>query len=237
MACEEDGDMRPSTPLARLRRVRVDGLEYENYREYVNWHGQPFFERFGRHQLDVLVAHGLAREHRVLELGCGCLRAGKYLIHYLNPGMYLGVEPKKGILLRGIVHELTIPEFLRKRPSFSDVSDFSISRFALTFDFIFGYSVFTHASFVQTSACLREAYLCMHSKSKLIASFALGDSNTYQDKWVYPRCVQYTWQTIVELAERYGLRAVMDDQATSEAQAIQGEEQLPQTWVWFVRKP
>ena len=46
----------------------------------------------GKEFLDWLIQHGLKPEHRLLDYGCGVLRAGRYLIPYLNKGNYVGID-------------------------------------------------------------------------------------------------------------------------------------------------
>jgi SAM-dependent methyltransferase len=48
-----------------------------------------------RFQIDFLIAQGLRPEHRVLDIGCGPLRAGIPLIAYLDPRNYTGIEARK----------------------------------------------------------------------------------------------------------------------------------------------
>ncbi len=53
------------------------------------------FEKAGREQLIYLLKAGLSPDSTVIDLGCGVLRAGYWLIHFLNPGKYCGIEPSK----------------------------------------------------------------------------------------------------------------------------------------------
>src|SRR6058998_773287 len=45
----------------------------------------------GQMQFDYLLGHGLAPSMRMLEVGCGNLRAGQLLIDYLGTGNYYGI--------------------------------------------------------------------------------------------------------------------------------------------------
>src|SRR5213082_1830019 len=45
----------------------------------------------GREQLAYLMDAGLKQDSQVLDIGCGVLRAGYWLIHYLDPGCYCGI--------------------------------------------------------------------------------------------------------------------------------------------------
>ena len=54
---------------------------------------------FGQLQLSYLVKHGLLRTDRMLEIGCGNLRAGRFFIGYLEAGNYYGIDISPEILL------------------------------------------------------------------------------------------------------------------------------------------
>ena len=63
---------------------------------------QPAHERWlalGRMQFDYLVEHGLRPEHRMLDIGCGNLRAGWRFIDYLDTGNYYGIDISPDILI------------------------------------------------------------------------------------------------------------------------------------------
>src|SRR5258708_35261752 len=51
------------------------------------------FERGGREQLTYLLQAGLAPNSKLVDLGCGVLRGGYWLIHFLDTGCYCGIEP------------------------------------------------------------------------------------------------------------------------------------------------
>ena len=49
--------------------------------------GPPqYFEIVGRLQLATLVREGIYPQSKVLDVGCGCLRGGYWVIHFLDPG-------------------------------------------------------------------------------------------------------------------------------------------------------
>lgn len=50
------------------------------------------WEELGRLQFDYLRARGLRPSDRLLDLGCGTLRAGRHFIRWLDPGSYAGLE-------------------------------------------------------------------------------------------------------------------------------------------------
>jgi hypothetical protein len=112
------------------------------------------FERGGQEQLSYLLAAGLNPASRVLDLGCGVLRAGYWLIHFLDAGGYHGIEPHAGRLEIGM-HTMLEPEVLQsKRPRFDTNPRFDTGVFGEQFDYFLAYSIWTHASKRQISVML-----------------------------------------------------------------------------------
>jgi hypothetical protein len=112
------------------------------------------FEAAGQEQLKYLLAAGMHPSSRVVDLGCGVLRAGYWLIHFLDPGKYHGIEPHQERLEIGI-HAMLEPEALAcKRPRFDTNARFDTSVFREKFDFFLAYSVWTHASKLQIQTML-----------------------------------------------------------------------------------
>ena len=112
------------------------------------------FEKGGREQLAFLLAAGLNPDSKVVDLGCGVLRAGYWLIHFLNIGGYFGIEPHRERLQFGV--ELLLEPATRalKRPRFDTNPHFDTSVFGERFDLFLAYSVWTHASKAQVQAML-----------------------------------------------------------------------------------
>lgn len=134
------------TPLqARVERLREG-----------DFLGVPIdgFERGGREQLIHLLMNGLTPASRVLDIGCGVLRAGYWLIHFLEPGGYCGIEPSRERLAVGIETVLEPETYAAKRPRFDSNADFDTSVFGETFDYFLAYSIWTHASQKQIAVML-----------------------------------------------------------------------------------
>src|SRR5262252_7314375 len=97
--------------------------------------GAPhLFESAGRLQLATLVREGLYPSSRLLDIGCGCLRAGYWLIRLLDAGCYFGIEPNKQMLQAGIESVLGPELQATKRPSFDTNDHFDCSVFGVKFD-------------------------------------------------------------------------------------------------------
>src|SRR5213080_1560409 len=112
------------------------------------------FEKEGREQSSYLLLAGLNPDSKVVDVGCGVLRAGYWLIHFLDSGCYFGIEPHTGRLEMG-VNIILEPEVLKaKRPQFDTNSHFDTSVFGEKFDFFLAYSIWTHASKSQIQTML-----------------------------------------------------------------------------------
>ena len=122
----------------------------------VGFSGGPLedFEPAGRLQLITLLEEGLTPSSNVLDVGCGCLRAGYWLIHFLERGRYFGIEPNEEMLREGVEKILEPGLADAKLPSFSHNDDFDLSVFGTTFDYVLARSVWTHASKPQIEALL-----------------------------------------------------------------------------------
>src|SRR5215831_17825739 len=104
------------------------------------------FERGGREQFIYMLQAGLQPSSKVVDLGCGVLRAGYWLIRFLDEGCYCGIEPHRERLEIGI-HDILEPETLGlKSPRFDTNPNFDTSVFRERFDFFLAYSIWTHAS-------------------------------------------------------------------------------------------
>jgi hypothetical protein len=53
------------------------------------------FEQAGRGRLIALLAEGLNPESKGFDIGCGTLRVGYWLVRFLDPGSYYGIEPAR----------------------------------------------------------------------------------------------------------------------------------------------
>lgn len=93
-------------------------------------------------------------DSKILDVGCGCLRAGYWLIRLLDSGCYFGIEPHAKMLQAGIDHCLTPALQELKRPRFDTNDRFDFSIFGVKFDVVLARSIWSHASKNQIKAML-----------------------------------------------------------------------------------
>ncbi len=107
---------------------------------------EHLFEEAGRKMLMLLLNEKLMPYSKLLDIGCGCLRGGYWLIRFLDEGSYFGIEPNEKMLNIGkdkLLDELLLEQ---KRPQFDHNTSFDASVFDTRFDFFLARSIWTHAS-------------------------------------------------------------------------------------------
>lgn len=173
------------------------------------------FDAVGRHQLVTLLEQGLTPSHKVLDVGCGCLRGGYWFIHFLDAGCYFGIEPNVAMLDLGRKEVVGEDVIRTKRPSFSNRDDFDFSTFGQKFDFVVARSVWTHAAPSQVELMLDQFLANSTRHAVFLTSYlpATSDKPQYAGKeWVgrshvsaTPGVVTYRLNWISELCVARGL--------------------------------
>ncbi|MEU4830993.1 class I SAM-dependent methyltransferase [Streptosporangium sp. NPDC023615] len=163
----------------------------------------------GKMQFDYLLRHGLRPEHRLLEIGCGNLRAGRLLIGYLEPGNYHGIDISPDIL---IAAQETLARY-RLRDRFPHLMPVRDLRFAAlpdgAFDVVHAHSVFSHSPIHVIEECFRNVGRIMKPGGWFDFTFDRTEGEEHQ---VLGEDFYYRTETLIDLAARCGLRATfMED--------------------------
>lgn len=174
----------------------------KHYMAYVGWPAK--FEQIGKMQFSLLRAAGMTPESKVLDIGCGSLRAGMHIIPFLGTGNYYGIEPHQWLIDEGINNLFEPGVIDEKRPSFSNNDNFDLSVFNTKFDFIIAQSIFSHTPAAQIKTCIDSAHKVLNPGGICLATFVLGKDNYKGSEWVYPSCVRYTESYIHNLIQRSG---------------------------------
>lgn len=103
------------------------------------------FEKTGRAQLEALIRHGLNPWHNLLDIGCGALCGGWWMMHFLDAGKYRGIEPNTFMFEAGVKHLVEPGLFETKQPAFQHNDQYDFSGFGEKFDYFHAHSIWTHA--------------------------------------------------------------------------------------------
>jgi len=160
--------------------------------------------QLGQLQFDYLTGHGLKPDLRMLEIGCGNLRAGRLFIDYLDAGNYYGTDISPDILLAA---QRTVVEFglQRKLPHLALVNDLRLDFLPDGyFDVVHAHSVFSHSPLTVIDECLANVGRIMAPGGFFDFTFDRTQGTEHQ---VLREDFYYRTETLIDLARRHGLEA------------------------------
>ncbi|MCA1787902.1 MAG: class I SAM-dependent methyltransferase, partial [Desulfobacteraceae bacterium] len=174
-----------------------------HYQAYV---GPPEqYDFMGASQFRLLTSLGLRAGHNVLDFGCGSLRAGRFLITYLDQGHYFGIEPNAWLIQEAVKREIGDDLVRIKKPCFDNNSEFAADVFGINFDYILAQSIFSHAGPDLVRTGLQNFRDSLQPRGLIAATFVEGDQDCDMQGWAYPDCVTYRQQTVHSMAQAAGL--------------------------------
>lgn len=207
MQHETTGDLRGDIEHSKTLRAGSD-----HYRAYV---GPPRqYDFMGATQFRLLTALGLREDHHLLDLGCGSLRAGRFLIHYLLPEHYTGVEPNAWLWQDALDREIGHDIIALKRPRLLADDSFLLADVAdASMDAVVAQSIYSHAgsaSFARSLSALRRV---LAPGGQILMTVILPQDPGFSDiapgsaapDWVYPDCVGYLETEVQALCDAAGL--------------------------------
>jgi len=163
----------------------------------------------GQMQFDYLIEHGLESRMRMLEIGCGNLRAGRLFIDYLDDGNYWGIDISPEILLAAL-DTITAFDLQAKRPRLSLVRDLRFRFLDVeSFDVVHAHSVFSHSSYEVLAECLANVGRVLAPGGFFDFTVHITDGTEHH---VLHEDFYYRRESVTGLAESHGFRAeLMDD--------------------------
>ncbi len=134
-----------------------------------------FWEELGELQFEFVRERGLARDDRVLDIGCGCLRGGVHFVRYLEPRCYFGMDLSQDLLDAGYDSELAMAGLANKvaRENLLASDSFEFDRFGVQFDVAIAISLFTHLPLNHIKLCLTRLAAVTRPGAGLYATFFL----------------------------------------------------------------
>lgn len=175
--------LRRFLPLGRFYRAGVG--PYEEY------------DLVGGSQFALLFALGLRQHHRVLDFGCGSLRAGRLLIPYLERGNYHGLDPARWLVKEGLAREVGPSQKRLKRPQFYYNDDFTCPD--AEFDFVLAQSIFSHTDRATISHTLGEFHRVLRPGGLAAVTFIVGEGEEYTGEGWIGGAARYRAETVASL--------------------------------------
>lgn len=157
--------------LSNLERINKWG-----HRKYIGAPSDELWHGIGRRQFHFLVSQGLRPHHKFLDIACGSLRLGQFLIPFLEPNRYFGLDGEQSLVMAGLEHEILFDLASLKSPKFQFGYDFDVS-FASGFDYAMAQSLFTHLTLDDISLCLRNTRQVSASNSRFYFTFFEGSED------------------------------------------------------------
>jgi cyclopropane fatty-acyl-phospholipid synthase-like methyltransferase len=183
----------------------------EDAKKYVGGH----FEDAGFRQFTFMVKEGLRPDSKLLEVGCGCLRAGLYFIGYLNPGNYVGIEHHQWLIDEARKDENINPVDKRGQrmfdvqlPFFIVNDNFDLTGLNTQFDFMLAKSLFTHLTKDKIKQCYDNLRPHLKDSGVFYTSIFNGDSSKNLKKSDDTRKFSYSLEEIKELADSWQIESI-----------------------------
>src|ERR1700683_680901 len=168
----------------------------------VRSHTHDSWLKIGQLQFDYLVSHGLKPGMRMLEIGCGNLRAGRLFIDHLDAGDYYGIDISPDILLaaQGTLAETGLQH---KLPHLAVVRDLKLAFLpADYFDVVHAHRVLSHSPAEVIEECLAHVGRVMKPDGFFDFTF---DRTTGTEHQVLREDFYYRTETLLALAAGHGL--------------------------------
>jgi len=163
------------------------------------------YDVLGFMQLNILVREGLREQHRVLDIGCGSLRGGRFLLLYLAPGCYYGLEKDETLVQAGITQEVSAGLITLKRPTFKYVADFDLRFGGIKFDYILAQSILSHASQTQVRKIMTEVAQVLAPRGRFLFTYFQGPVDYSGAGWAQAPDAHYTERWMAAAANAAGL--------------------------------
>lgn len=159
----EDGQAE-NQDARQLTDVEIAGGEH---RKFVG----GMWEEIGEQQFEFLKKMGLQPGHRLMDIGCGCMRAGVYFVPYLDSQRYHGIDINPSLIEAGRQELSKNPANAGKQPDLRVSDRFDLTQFEVKFDYLLAASVFTHLYVNHIGRCLVEVRKTLAPGGRFFATF------------------------------------------------------------------
>lgn len=168
----------------------------KDYKSFVG--PKELYDVIGLVQFSLLTFFGLQCDMKVLDIGCGSLRLGKYLMEFVWKGNYYAIEPNDWLVKEALKNECKSNNII-----FSNNSDFDLIGFNTKFHYIIANSIFIHASKKQIKKCFQQVHKVIEKEGEFFFNYIKGKDNT-ANNWSYPNSITYEKETLLKMAHENG---------------------------------
>lgn len=123
----------------------------------------------GSTQFEFLVSEGLSTSDRLLDIGCGSLRAGIRFVEYLEAGHYVGVDVNEALIQAGR-RELRDAGLENREPLLIVSGNFDFGNIG-NVDYALAHSVFTHLPLNKVMRCVARTSEVLRPGGRFFATF------------------------------------------------------------------
>lgn len=187
-----NGVARPIPPVSEwIDKPASERVAILGHRAFIGANNARMWYDIARRQFHFLVSQGVRPEHRFVDVACGSLRLGQFMIPYLDKGHYFGLEAEPSLVEAGLKNELLFDLADQKAPSFGHGYAFDFS-FVPEFDAAIAQSLFTHLTEEDIATCLTNLRPKAHAGSRFFFTFfnedkPNPDEPSHANKvWYYP---------------------------------------------------
>jgi len=159
------------------RELSQDDIANNVHRGFIG----GLWNKLGIQQLDFLKERGLEPNHKLLDIGCGCLRGGLHFIRYLDAGNYYGIDVNRSLIEAGVI-EIKKEGLEGERPTLLVDNHFRLDKFVEKFDYMLSVSLFTHLPMNIIIRCLSMARRELKPEGVYLATFFEAPHSAHLDK-------------------------------------------------------
>lgn len=174
----------------------------EKTKDYKAFVGNPDnYDKIGKIVFNLLLKYGLKPEHKLLDIGCGSLRVGKFIINYLNQSNYYGIDANNWLIVEALENENIN---LNKYPILTCVRNFDLDN-NIKYNYILCNSVFIHACKKEIEKVFSQLNDILEDEGFFIFNYIEGKKDNEAKEWTYPSHICYTKKYIEGLLKKYNL--------------------------------
>ena len=156
------------------RQLSESEIQSQKHRDFIG----GMWSEIGQLQFNFMLEQGLQPEHKILDIGCGCLRGGIHFIDYLNAGNYYGLDINAS-LIEAAQREVKQAQLEEKNPNLLVSEQFAINQFQQQFEFMLSVSLFSHLPMNIIIRCLSAVQKNLAAEGKYFSTFFIAPHSAH----------------------------------------------------------